>query len=373
MQIINSVKKNIELIIKGEDQDNLKLLKFFLFVASFFYKQILYSRKILYKTGFLSAKKLSCFTISIGNLTAGGTGKTPMTIYLAKLISNMGLRVCVISRGYKRKNESNYLVVSDGEKILLEPHEAGDEPYLIAESLSKVPVIVGKDRFKAGSMAIKKFNPHVIILDDAFQHIKLKRDLDILLFDYQKPVGNGYVLPRGLLREPLSAIDRANVVIFTRSDKASLLQSEALNNYMETHYSVFKSVHQPYIKKIIKGTDSSFKNFNKDGALSLNNSSVFVFSGIADNSDFRYTIINSGCNIAGYMEYPDHYQYSDDDIDEILKRAGKKIDFIVTTEKDYVKIKKMVKPSINFAIMGVKISFDSFTKTFEKFIKNRIT
>ncbi len=372
MQIINNVKKNIELIIKGEERGTFFLIKSFLFISSFFYKQILYSRNFLYKTGVLSSKKLSCFTISIGNLTAGGTGKTPMTIYIAKLILNMGYRVCVISRGYKRKNESKYAVVSDGENILLSSDEAGDEPYLIAESLSYVPVIVGKDRFKAGLMAIKKFNPQVIILDDAFQHIKLKRELDILLFDYQKPVGNGYVLPRGLLREPLSATNRADAVIFTRSDKLELPHHENSINYIKDHDSVFKSVHRPYIKRIIKGSlSSSNKKFNTDDVC-LNNSRVFVFSGIADNNDFRYTVTSLGCNILDYMEFADHYNYSNNDIAEILKRAGKKIDFIVTTEKDYVKIKEMIDTSVDFAIIGVKISFNSFTKSFEKFIKNKL-
>jgi tetraacyldisaccharide 4'-kinase len=188
-------------------------------LISFFYKQAVILRNRAYHKGLLRTRKLSIPVISIGNLTVGGTGKTPTTIYLARLLQGMGKRVGVLSRGYRGAASGDANVVSDGEKLRLGPGEAGDEPFLIAEKLPGIIVLTGKDRGLAGEYAQKNFLIDVALLDDGFQHIKLKRDLDILLLDGINPLGNGYLLPRGNLREPPESIRRAHLVLVTHASK----------------------------------------------------------------------------------------------------------------------------------------------------------
>ena len=161
-----------------------------------------------------AVRSVSVPVVSVGNITVGGTGKTPMTIYVAQKLQQSGVRVAVISRGYKGRAESGGGVVSDGRNLLMDSEQAGDEPYLMAGRLKNIPVIVGKNRFAAGMLAINKFQSEVIVLDDAFQHLKLSRDIDLILLDYTRPFGNTHLLPRGILREPVTALRRATACMW---------------------------------------------------------------------------------------------------------------------------------------------------------------
>ena len=192
-----------------------------LHILSLFYGLVLKLREFCYGRHILTPRRLPCNVISIGNITAGGTGKTPMTIYVAELLKTLGYRVAILSRGYKGGSEKEIRVVSDGQKILMTPTMAGDESYLMAIRLSDVPIVVGRNRFAAGSLAVKRFQPDVIVLDDAFQHVKLQRDIDLVLVDRAQPFGNGHVLPRGSLREPVSSLRRCAACILTRADAAA--------------------------------------------------------------------------------------------------------------------------------------------------------
>ncbi len=176
-------------------------------------------RRNAYASGFLKQKKLPCTVISIGNLTTGGTGKTPMTIYVAEQVRRLGYRVAVLSRGYKGAAEKSGGIVSDGNAVLMDPLSAGDEPFLLAASLKGIPVLVGHDRYQSGMHAINRFQTEVVILDDAFQHLALFRDVNLLLLDSSLPFGNGHLLPRGSLREPVSALDFSDALIMTRSPR----------------------------------------------------------------------------------------------------------------------------------------------------------
>src|SRR3972149_9569915 len=187
-----------------------------LLILSWFYGLGHRLRLALYNRGILKTKNLSIPVISIGNLTAGGTGKTPTIIMIAELLKGMGKKVAVLSRGYKGKAEGEINVVSDGDKILLNPLESGDEPYMMAARLKGIPVITGSDRYKTGKYAIEKFGTKIILLDDGYQHVQLDRNFNILLLDSNSPFGNGYLLPRGTLREPPSYINRADVIILTK-------------------------------------------------------------------------------------------------------------------------------------------------------------
>ncbi len=213
-------RRRIEMAARGEDPTPFFSIETVLMVLSVVYGGLMCLRARLYEKGVLPSKTLPCRVVSIGNLISGGTGKTPMTILVARMIRDMGCRVVVLSRGYRGRMEKTGGVVSDGRTIFKGPDDAGDEPYLMARVLTGIPVVVGQRRYEAGMMAVKRFKPDVIVLDDAFQHLRLKRDLNLVLLDSRSPFGNGHMLPRGLLREPLSALRRSHAVVYTRSEQA---------------------------------------------------------------------------------------------------------------------------------------------------------
>jgi len=187
---------NIQAVMTGEKVAG-PILHFLLMFLSMLYGFAVKLRTILYDKKIVKSRKLPCAVISIGNLTVGGTGKTPMTIYIAKLLKGLGYQPAVISRGYKGLAENKGGVVSDRQKVILSPEFAGDEPFMMAQNLKEIPVLVGADRFQIGMTAVTQFSLDVIILDDAFQHRRLYRDLDIVLVDDKSLFGNGYLLPRG--------------------------------------------------------------------------------------------------------------------------------------------------------------------------------
>ncbi|MCP4686641.1 MAG: tetraacyldisaccharide 4'-kinase, partial [Desulfobacterales bacterium] len=256
---INRLKAKVETVMAGEGENRFPCLSAFLSLASILYGGVTKIRTECFRKGLFITKRLPCKVISVGNITVGGTGKTPMAIYVARLLQKLGRSPAIISRGYKGGAESAGGVVSDGRAILLGPDASGDEPYLMASALPNIPVLVGKDRFTAGERAIREFHPDVIVLDDAFQHLRLSRDVNLALLDHRRPFGNARLLPRGPLREPLSALSRADAYLITRADappsSASLSsantpeQPDALNR----NTPVFYTTHAPYARQASKG------------------------------------------------------------------------------------------------------------------------
>jgi len=181
------------------------------------------ARAALYARGLLKQQTLPCRVISVGNLTVGGTGKTPVVIALAAALRGLGRKVGVISRGYRRRSGTSILEISDGRTLRGHPEDSGDEPFLIAQRCPGVPVVVGADRPRVGRHLMDRFGVDTLVLDDGYQHLALRRDVDILVLDAGAPFGNGYLLPRGRLREPLSAMERASAVLVTRASQAQRL------------------------------------------------------------------------------------------------------------------------------------------------------
>lgn len=363
--MMGSLRKIIEKLLKEDPEGHgflLGSLACFLLVLSFLYGFIALIRRRIYALpGF--SKKLPCVVISVGNITAGGSGKTPMAIYLAGLLSEKGHKVAIVSRGYKGGFEKNGGIVSDGKTVLAGPSEAGDEPYLMARKLN-LPVICGRDRYRSGLEAIK-LGAEIIILDDGFQHIRLKRDIDILLMDFERPLGNGFVLPRGLMREPASAIEHADIVVMTRSpDHFSDSSLERYDNKLKNMLSdkpVFFSSHRQYL---------AFSSSDKEMA-GLSGRNVFVVSGIADNVAFLSTIKSAAGGIAGSISFDDHHSYSEDDYSLVLSEArAKGADAIVTTEKDYVKISALPDEckdcDIQWIVLGVEHDLGERRSAFEE-------
>ena len=370
------INKKIETIMTSNGKSRYLFLEYFLFITSIGYGGLVKLRKFLYKKGVLRSKRLPCMVISVGNLTVGGTGKTPMTIYVTQIVKHLGYKVAVVSRGYKGSAEKIRGIVSDGRKIFMTPDAAGDESFMMATRLKDVPIIVGQNRFEAGMLAVREFEPDVIVLDDAFQHLKLNRDTDLVLLDDNSPFGNGHLFPKGTLREPISSISRGDAVILTRSNFLKTGSLVKLKGMMKNK-PIFQSAHVPYVYKIVDGNNASphLKSrdlFERDFDI-FNKKRGFAFSGIARNDDFRNTVESFKCKVTGFSGFPDHHQYSDRELGEIVKSAmDLSADFIFTTEKDYVRIAHKIKWPIHLVIIGIEISFGENDIAFKSFIKRRL-
>ncbi len=377
-----SVKKKVESIINSEGNIPASSLVFLLHAASAIYGSAQRLRAGCYRRNLLPSRKLPCHLISVGNLTVGGTGKTPMTIYLAAGLQKAGVRAAVISRGYRGGAESSGGIVSDGRDLLMNAEQAGDEPFLMASRLRGVPVVVGKNRYEAGLITVEKFQPDVIVLDDAFQHLKLKRDTDIVLLDCARPFGNSHLLPRGGLREPPAALSRASACILTRSrgetDQATTASIARIKS-LAPRIPIFISSHEPYIYKVNGGSQTALNQIDNflspDQIEDVKQQKVFGFSGIARNDDFRRTVEKFGCTIGGFSEFSDHHQYSGDDlakIEEAARRVG--AECLITTEKDHARIAHQTPLSIDLVVVGIRIAFSGGDddQDFMSFIRSRI-
>ncbi len=292
---------------------------------SFAYCLIMAVRALLYRGGVFPTRRLAVPVISIGNLSVGGTGKTPVTALVARHLISRGYRPAVISRGYGASGRGDVRIVSDGSEILLTPEESGDEPYLLARSTPGLIVVTGRDRYNAGKVAIDRFQPDVFLLDDGFQHLGLHRDLNILLLDGVKPFGNGFALPAGLLREPVSAARRADLVIFTRC-------SGAMPNVPFGPIPSYRATHE--IGSIVSMSDGERVSVSR-----LSDLRGVAFAGIADPDSFFHMIRQKGMTIVAELAFPDHCAYDGREVDMILSRfRSANGDYLITTEKDEVKL-----------------------------------
>lgn len=318
------------------------------------YSAAVRARAALYGAGIFTKKRLPCRVISVGNITAGGTGKTPMTILLAGMLTGRRLKPAVITRGYGGAMEGGVAVVSDGERVLLSQRDAGDEAFLMAKRLPGVPVVMGRDRYSAGLLAVERFSPDVIILDDGYQHMALVRDLNILLLDATRPFGNGYTLPMGYLREPVSAACRADVAVFTRSDMA---EPGTLDKNMARLHEICPSAAIATAAHVPSGL-YNLADGSECGLDSLSGLRVFGFSGIASPASFALILKRLHANIIGLKWFPDHHEYTGPELAELVSEAQRSgADVLVTTEKDAVRLERMARPAVRVLVLKVEMSF----------------
>lgn len=331
----------------------MKLLSYiYLFITTF--RNFLYNKKILLIRK-VEGVKIYC----IGNITVGGTGKTPAVHFFVKKLLAQGRKVAVVSRGYKGKRKREPLLVSDGMVIFATPQESGDEPYIHALNLN-VPVIVGANRYKACMFAKKHYNVDTIILDDGFQHRKLYRDRDIILIDSTNPFGFGNLLPLGLLREDFKkAAKRAGEFIITKSDLVNERELRRIKNYLKRKFKKEVSVAKHGISKLcdMKG--------NMKPLFWLRGKRVLIFSGLANPANFERTIQSLGPSYIERIDFMDHYNFKLKDIAQIRKKSeiiG--ADYIVTTEKDLVKL------PLNINIPNLFVLKIEFTMLEDNTLKN---
>ena len=324
-------------------------------------------RRAIYNYGWIKVLTLPRPVISVGNITAGGTGKTPFVIYLAEMLASAGTRPAVITRGYRGLSEGETRVVFDGKDMLLPADEAGDEAVLLAGSLPGVPVVMGCDRYAAGLLAIEKFSPDVLILDDGFQHVRLYRDIDILLMDALRPFGNGFTIPLGYLREPKPEARRADLIVLTRADRPGA--DEGIEAVKQAFPAIppLRAVHAPV----------AFYSLGKSDMMPLSSISgkkVFAASGLADPASFTLILQNLNAKITGTMEYPDHHRFTQRDLTEIEASAAKSgAESVVITEKDAVKFLKLKSSADNILVLKVKTELPDGDSVLKNLIYKRIS
>jgi len=334
-----------------------------LLILSWAYGLLVRLRSAAYGLGVLRRKKLPCRVISVGNITLGGTGKTPTVINIAGLIQKQGLRPLVLSRGYGRADESHTVVVSDGTSPVLDPVLGGDEPALIANRLRTVPVVAGSDRYRAGTFAVDRFHPDCVILDDGFQHIRLERDLNIALIDAADPFGRGLLFPAGILREPLSALERADIVVITRVDQARDIDLIKGTIKKHTGARIFTACYAP--RDLVDSVSGETRPL-----AALRGASVFAFAGIARPGALVTSLGSLGAVVQGSLGFPDHHRYTKEDLAGIFQNAvDKGATMVVTTEKDAVRLKGMAPEGL----WALRIDLDVLEKdSWEKVLKGSL-
>lgn len=309
-------------------------------LLGYIYGKVADFRNTLYDKGVFEVFDLGAPVISVGNLTAGGTGKTPLVAYIANILAERGETVCILTRGYGRKDPKKRVVVTDGKRILTDAEHAGDEPFELAEKLlGKVIIIADADRVSAGEWAKRKFGVTTFILDDGFQHRKVKRDLDIVCIDATDPFGGGKMLPAGRLREDKAGLGRADVVIITRANIGSgiaVLRSGIAD--LNPEAAIFRS--ETAISGVVEL--EAFHARTHKSQNEIKESKVFAFCGIGNPEIFFKQLWQDGFEAAGTKAFRDHYHYSQDDINEIEKQArDAAADVLLTTAKDAVKLQEL--------------------------------
>jgi len=301
---------------------------------SLLYGAVTRTRLSLYRRGTFQTTKLDRPVISIGNITTGGTGKTPLVEYVARTIASTGKKVCILTRGYGRKDPHLQVIVSDGYGVLASPSEAGDEPYLLATKLAgQAAVISSADRIAAAQEAIKDFGTGVFVLDDGFQHLRLARDLNIACIDATNPWGGGRLLPYGRLREAREGLRRADCVVLTRCDQVESVEPvrEEVRELIEGR-PIFESRMRPLRVVSLKNGPDTIAVPGRVGA----------FCAVGNPESFFASLRGLGYEVGLERAFADHHDYSASDV-EALNQLAKEVGAaaLITTAKDAVKLKGM--------------------------------
>ena len=334
-----------------------------LYLLSLLYGWAVRLRTHVYRVGLCPVRRLPCPVISVGNITVGGTGKTPLVMALVKSLTKHGIPVAVLTRGYRSRGSSGSLV-SDGKNVLLSPEESGDEPTLMAKTLKGVPVLIGKDRIRNGQHALQRFGVRGFVLDDGFQHIELYRDLDIILIDASLGLGDYHLLPRGILREPLDHLRRAHLFILTKVESPETCQPiEARLRQVHPNPIIFHSHYEPVG---LIGPQEEWSDVQ-----TLMGKKVLALSGIANPHSFTSLLSRIGAEVVSEVIYPDHHSYTPEDVVSITQRA-KETEWIVTTEKDMVKLENFDLSRIPIRALRVEFKIweeeEFFGKVMELFL-----
>ena len=365
----------IDVILERRTGFRAGLLRGILYALSFVYERIVQLRLYSYRKRIFRERTLGCLVISIGNLTVGGTGKTPIVEKFARALQGGGRRVAILSRGYKsvpKPSKRSFLqrlrhgtedpprVVSDGQSLLLDSLTAGDEPYMLAHNLKDVIVLVDKDRVKSGIMAIDKWNVDTLLLDDGLQYLHLKHRLDIVLIDRQAPFGNEFLLPRGTLREPPRNLRRASYIFITKSTgESNQALIERIRKYNRTA-EIIECTHKPlYLQNIITGEQLPLER--------LRGTYIGSLCGIAAPESFEGGLRNLGAHVDLAKHYIDHHRYTEAELQSFINRCLRRdLEMIVTTEKDAVRMPRPGETPVPIYFLRVEIDILSGHESWEQ-------
>jgi tetraacyldisaccharide 4'-kinase len=340
------------------------LLRGILYALSFVYDRLVQLRLYLYRKRIFRERALGCLVISIGNLTVGGTGKTPIVEKFARALQAGGRRVAILTRGYKsvprkrgwlsrlRGDYEPPRVVSDGKSLLLDSVTAGDEPYMLAHNLKDVIVLVDKDRVKSGRLAIDKWKVDTLLLDDGFQYLHLKHRLDMVLVDRQAPFGNELLLPRGTLRERPRNLRRASYIFITKTTgEPNFELMRRIRRYNRTA-EVIECAHKPlYLQNILTGEQLPLE--------ALRGAFVGSLCAIAAPESFENALQKLGAQVDLAKRYIDHHYYTEAELISFISRCMRRdLAMIVTTEKDSVRMPRLPESEVKVPICFLRVEIE---------------
>ena len=364
----------IDVILERRHGVRAGMLRGILYALSFVYEWIVQARLYFYRKRIFRERTLGCLVISIGNLTVGGTGKTPIVEKFARALQAGGRRVAILSRGYKSvprpskrtfwdrlrgDDEDPPRVVSDGQSLLLDSLTAGDEPYMLAHNLKDVIVLVDKNRVKCGRLAIDKWGVDTLLLDDGMQFLHLKHRLDIVLIDRQAPFGNEFLLPRGTLREPPRNLRRASYIFITKcTGDPNTELIERIRKYNRTA-EIIECSHKPlYLQNIATGEQVPLDR--------LRNAFIGSICAIAAPESFEDGLRKLGANLNLSKSYIDHHRFTEAEMQSFINRCVRRdLAMIVTTEKDAVRMPRMGETPVPICFLRVEIEILSGQESWE--------
>src|SRR5271154_2101598 len=369
----------LEVVFEERHDFKAKLTRAILFGGSKIFTVIVKLRRWLYNIRILRDKTLGVQVIAIGNLTVGGTGKTPVVEKFARELRDAGRKVAILSRGYRskpppihvwllnkillREDQNPPRVVSDGKSLLLDSEMAGDEPYMLASNLKDVVVLVDKDRVKSGRYAIEKFGCDTLLLDDGFQYWHLRgRRHDVVLIDRQQPFGNEHLLPRGTLREPPSHLARAQTIFITKSDGNTTELRERISKLNSTA-AVIECIHHPlYLEDVFTGERKELDY--------LAGKKIASLSGIAQPEGFEQMLVKLGGELVYSKRFADHHRFTQQEILNTINRGKKRAaTAIITTQKDAVRFPKIDRRDLPILFMRVEIKIVAGANDFQDCVR----
>lgn len=339
-----------------------QLLLLPLTICSWGYSAVMRARAWLYRACIFESLALPCRVITVGNITVGGTGKTPTVCLLARGLADKGFKVCIINRGYRGAKTQTPLIVSDGAQVLATAADAGDEAVMLGRKLQGIPVIACADRVAAGTLACERFGAQALILDDGFQHLRLRRDLDIVLINAADPFGNEHLLPRGILREPLQSLARSGIIVFTKADNRNAV--EALIGRVKELNASAPLFIATYINAGLRDCQTGATALPEQ----LAGAKVAALSSIGDPESFIRMITSAGMTVSEKLIYPDHHGYGSNDY-MAIREASARLAAVVTTEKDIAKLDSGMLQIKNLFVMEI----EQLIAPADKFLKEVIS
>lgn len=324
------------------------ILKFFLLLLSFIYGLAVRALILFYR---LRPRRLNCRLISVGNITMGGTGKTSLVEYIGRYLHSQGRKTAILSRGYKRRITKDEGRTTNDELRTTNYEDMGDEPYMLSQKLAGIPVIVGKNRINSAKKAIREYGADTLILDDGLQQWRIKKDMEIVTIDATNPFGNAHLIPRGILRQPLSSLKRVDIFVLTKVNLArdAALTKEILRK-INPRSLIFEAEHVPEAFCSIHNWQEAFT------LESLRNKTAVLFCGIGDPGSFKKLILSVGIKVILFLSFPDHHGYSQAEFENILRQAKEEgADAVITTEKDASRLSQLPVAGPQLPVLALRI------------------